>query len=150
MQDLTLPAIPNLEIPPSPPGSPPPGANHKFEQFLALKRKGTHFNAKLDQSAALHNPSLMDKLLGFVEVDGRDQYATTLPPDLWDPAAFPDWAFRDRLRKSREAVTKEREAEKAGGVRGPIDFVPSSSTPTAGSSASGGQNKSEKRKSGWK
>lgn len=145
IQDLTLPSVPNLDIPPSPPGSPPPGANKKFEQFLALKRKGTHFNAKLEQSAALKNPALMDKLMGFVDVTGVAQYETTLPLDLWNPKGFPDWAFRNRLRKSREAVAKEREAERTAGGRSSIDFVPSSSTPTSGTAA-GGLNKVEKRK----
>lgn len=150
IQDLTLPSVPNLDIPPSPPGSPPPGANKKFEQFLALKRKGTHFNAKLEQSAALRNPALMDKLMGFVDVGERAQYETTLPSDLWDPKAFPDWAFRDRLKRSREVVAKEREAERAAGGRDSIDFVSSSSTPMGGTASVGGLSKGEKRKSGWK
>ncbi|KAF4445416.1 hypothetical protein F53441_10866 [Fusarium austroafricanum] len=106
LRDLTLPSAPNLDIPPSPPGSPPPEANKKFEQFLELKKKGIHFNAKLEQSSPLKNPSLMDKLMRFVEVDERSQYSTTLPTDLWNPTTFPEWAFKDKLRKSHDKVTR--------------------------------------------
>ncbi|KAF5022111.1 hypothetical protein F66182_5857 [Fusarium sp. NRRL 66182] len=149
LRDLTLPSAPNMDIPPSPPGSPPPGANKKFEQFLQLKKKGTHFNAKLEQSSALKNPSLMDKLLKFVEVDERSQYSTTLPTDLWNPAAFPEWAFKDKLRKSHDKVAKEKEAERATGGRNTLDFVPSTNTASQDTTAKGGLSKGEKRKGGW-
>ncbi|KAI8690913.1 hypothetical protein LRP88_08190 [Fusarium phalaenopsidis] len=150
LRDLTLPSVPNLDIPPSPPGSPPPGANKKFEQFLELKKKGTHFNAKLEQSSALKNPSLMDKLMKFVDIDERDQYSTTISTELWDPSAFPEWAFKDKLRKIREKLAKEKEAEKAGGGRTAIDFVPSTNAPSDNSAVTGGLSRGEKRKGGWK
>ena len=133
LRDLTLPTAPNMDIPPSPPGSPPPGLNAKFDQLLDLKRKkGTHFNARVAQSAALKNPALMDKLLGFVGMDptfedgndGTTQYATTLPSDLWDPKGFPEWAFRGQLRRSQERVQKER----ARGTGQGVEFVPASSS----------------------
>ncbi|KAM0437755.1 hypothetical protein ACHAPT_002120 [Fusarium lateritium] len=150
LRDLTLPSAPNLDIPPSPPGSPPPGANKKFEQFLELKKKGTHFNAKLEQSSALKNPSLMDKLMKFVDIDERDQYSTTVSTELWDPGAFPERAFKDKLRKSREKLAKEKEAEKTSGGRTAIDFVPSTTTPSDTSAATGGLSRGEKRKGAWK
>lgn len=74
----------------------------------------------------------MDKLLGFAGVGtsfadgaakGTEQYATTLPNDLWDPAGFPDWAYRTQLRKAQEKVQKERGREKGEAVQ----FVPASS-----------------------
>ncbi|KAM5356002.1 hypothetical protein ACJ41O_002648 [Fusarium nematophilum] len=150
LRDLTLPSEPNLDIPPSPPGSPPPGANKKFEQFLELKKTGTHFNAKLEQSSALRNPSLMDKLMKFVDLDERTQYSTTLPSELWNPASFPDWAFKNRLRKSSEKLAKERETDKAAGGRTAIDFVPSTNPASAGATATSGISRGEKRKGGWK
>ncbi|KAF5661004.1 hypothetical protein FHETE_8669 [Fusarium heterosporum] len=149
LRDLTLPSAPNMDIPPSPPGSPPPGANKKFEQFLELKKKGTHFNAKLEQSSALKNPSLMDKLMKFVEVDERSQYSTTLPTDLWNPAAFPEWAFKDKLRKSHDKTMKEKELEKATGTRTAVDFVPPTTAAGQDTAARGGLSRGEKRKSGW-
>lgn len=148
LRDLTLPAVPNFDIPPSPPGSPPPGANKKFEQFLELKKKGVHFNAKLEQSSALKNPSLMDKLMDFAGIDLKGQYSTTLPTELWDPNSFPEWASRENLKKAHEKTAKEKEAEKSGG-RSTIDFVPST-VPASASASGAGLSRGEKRKSGWK
>lgn len=149
LRDLTLPTVPNLDIPPSPPGSPSAGANKKFEQFLELKKKGVHFNAKLEQSAALKNPSLMDKLMNFVEIDEQSQYSTTLSSDVWDVNAFPQWAYRGKLKQAQEKASKEKEAEKSSGARAAIDFVPAT-MPAGGSISGGGISRGEKRKSGWK
>lgn len=194
IHDLTLPTIPNFDIPASPPGSPPPaaaGTNAKFTQFLALKRKGTHFNEKLEQSSALRNPALTDKLLQFVDIppprpppvvssgsngksavavaaqeggggggsegdnnssimDNSLQYQTTLSHDLWDPTAFPDWAFRDRLRRMRDKVAKEREATRAGPGRSSVEFVSGTTTATATlSGTGGGLSKEDRRKGRW-
>ncbi|KAL7815347.1 HCNGP-like domain-containing protein [Trichoderma aethiopicum] len=149
---LTLPSVPNLDIPPSPPGSPPLEANKKVEQFLQLKKKGVHFNSKLEQSAALKNPSLMDKLLDFVGIDDAGQYETTLPKELWDPRGFPEWAFRDKLSKSREKIAKEKESERASGGRTAVEFAPSNSSSGGGPAARPGgiSSRGEKRKGGWK
>ncbi|PKS06540.1 hypothetical protein jhhlp_007288 [Lomentospora prolificans] len=129
LRDLTLPTHPNLDLPPSPPGSPPPSLTRKVESFLELKDKGIHFNAKLESSSALRNPALLDKLLAFTGLDdtasgGGAQYATTLPKDLWDPGALPEWAHRQELRAAQERLRKEREAERA--ATGRVDFVPAS------------------------
>ncbi|PFH59791.1 hypothetical protein XA68_11870 [Ophiocordyceps unilateralis] len=148
---LTLPAVPDLDIPPSPPGSPPTRASKSFQQFLELKKKkGTHFNAKLEQSISLRNPSVMDKLMDFVELDGSKQYETTLSADLWNPTAFPETAFFDELRKSRERMAKEREADRASGNRSSIDFVSSTVVNHLDPQPPGGLAKGEKSRSRWK
>lgn len=147
IHDLTLPSVPNLDIPPSPPGSPPPAASKKFEQFLDLKKKGVHFNAKLENSTALRNPSLMEKLLDFVDIDSKSQYETTLPRDMWDPTGFPPSAYYGQLRRNQERMEREREAEKAGGGRSTVEFVPASQT--GGAVGTGGLSRGEKRKGGW-
>lgn len=150
IHDLTLPSVPNLDIPPSPPGSPPPRASKSFEQFLALKKKGTHFNSKLEQSTALRNPTVTEKLMDFVGLDERQQYETTLSPDLWNPAAFPETAFLENLRKSRDRIAKQREADKASGARTSVDFVPSTATGNATAPAAGGLPRGDKSRSSWK
>ncbi|OLN88812.1 Meiotically up-regulated gene 151 protein [Colletotrichum chlorophyti] len=153
LRNLTLPPVPNFDIPPSPPGSPNAGLEAKFAQFLDLKRKGVHFNAKLAQSAALRNPSLTDKLMTFVDLDGRAGYATTLPTDLWDPTSeetLPVWATRGALRQSQEKVRADRAGLRKGG--GPVEFVPASGevVPSAGIAEQGGLSRAGKRKaSGW-
>jgi len=151
LRDLTLPAVPNMDIPPSPPGSPPPSLdalNDKFDTFLRLKRtKGVHFNERLAASSAGRNPALMDKLLGFVGIEtefdleggggdvaaATEQYATTLGTDIWNPAAFPEWAYKGPLRNAQERGHKERER----GRGEPVEFV-SASTLGAGSGSAPG------------
>ncbi|KAI2780771.1 HCNGP-like protein-domain-containing protein [Daldinia loculata] len=120
LRDLTLPPLPNTAIPPSPPGSPPPGTSAKFERFLELKRQGVHFNSRVAQNPSLRNPALTDKLLSFVDLGApADQYRTTLPADIWDPAAFPRWAYREQLKQSQSEVEKARARTKGA----PVDFV---------------------------
>ncbi|RDA96078.1 hypothetical protein CP533_5864 [Ophiocordyceps camponoti-saundersi (nom. inval.)] len=144
---LTLPAVPDLDIPPSPPGSPPTRTSKSFEQFLQLKKKGIHFNAKLEQSTSLRNPSVMDKLMEFAELEGLRQYETTLSPDLWNPAAFPEAAFFDRLRKTRERIAKEREDDRVRGSRTSVDFVPSTMSSETGPQLPGGLARGDKTRS---
>lgn len=135
IHNLTLPTVPSLDIPPSPPLSPSHATERaaltaKFDKFLELKRKkGTHFNAKIADSHALKNPPLMDKLLDFAGVstsfedaDGTEQYATVLDKELWDPSSFPEWAYRGPLRKAQERQQKEKGRERGQAVH----FVPAS------------------------
>ncbi|KAI1489545.1 HCNGP-like protein-domain-containing protein [Biscogniauxia mediterranea] len=132
LRDLTLPSVPNMEIPASPRGvSPPPATSRKLEHFLELKRKGVHFNARLADAPAMRNPALADKMLaGFAGLPDRDHYRTVLPPDLWDPvAAFPRHAFREQLRRSQTEIAQARARAKGA----PVEFVP----PAAGGAGAG-------------
>ncbi|KAH6630739.1 hypothetical protein B0J18DRAFT_422109 [Chaetomium sp. MPI-SDFR-AT-0129] len=164
LHNLTLPSVADMDIPPSPPGTPPPGLDAltaKFETFLRLKRtKGVHFNERLAQNKGMANPGVGDKLLAFVgigtEVDDGDggsagerqnggagaggglvdQYATVLSADVWDPTCFPAWSYRGPLRKTQERVARERERAKGE----PVAFVSSSASGggvTAGGSGLG-------------
>ncbi|TGO64239.1 hypothetical protein BCON_0008g00870 [Botryotinia convoluta] len=147
LRDLTLPTVPNYDIPPSPPGSPVASTNAKFKHFLELKKLGTHFNEKLAKSAALKNPSLMQKLMDFADIDEAEQYATILPQDLWNPAGFPEYAYKEELAKSQQKILKEREEKKARGQREALDFVPttaSGETRSAISNTSGINGKGQK------
>ncbi|KAI9766536.1 MAG: hypothetical protein M1840_006494 [Geoglossum simile] len=135
IRDLTLPPVPNLNIPPSPPGSPPLGTTAKFAHFLELKKQGIHFNEKLARSSALKNPSLFHKLMSFAGIEGQAQYASTLPKEIWDPEAFPNWAYREELAKSQQEITKRLEEERAREQREAIDFT---SATASGDSSRGG------------
>ena len=123
IRNLTLPSNPNLDIPPSPPGSPAPGADQKLAHFLRLKQQGVHFNAKLASSSALKNPSLLPKLMEFAGVKEQHQYVTTLPTHLWDPEGFPESAYKEELAKSQKDISKRKEEEKVNATREGIDFV---------------------------
>lgn len=138
IRDLTLPTIPNLDIPPSPPGSPPPGMEEKITHFLALKKQGVHFNEKLSQSSALKNPSLLKKLMSFAGVDENDQYETTLPRDVWDPTSFPKSAYKDELAKSQQEISKKREEDRVRIQRETVDFVPATASGTSSKSGTPG------------
>lgn len=128
IRSLTLPTNPNLDIPPSPLGSPTPGAEQKFAHFLELKKQGVHFNTKLASSSALKNPSLLPKLMDFAGLGSELEYTTTLPAELWDPAGFPTWAYKEELAEAQHGLSKKREEERARLQRESIDFV-AASTP---------------------
>ena len=131
IRNLTMPPVPSFEIPPSPPGSPPPNITKKFANFLKLKKQGVHFNERLASTPALKNPTLFQKLKGHAGISDEEQYATTLPENLAVPTSFPPWAYADELNNSqaKNRQRKENEVKKKG--RDAIDFVPA-----AGSGAS--------------
>ena len=123
IHDLTLPPIPNLNIPSSPPGSPDPAANAKFAHFLSLKKKGIHFNEKLAVSVSLKNPSLLGKLREHTGIDERAQYSTSLPSDVWDDVStLPEWGYKEELLKTQQEERRRIE----GKLRSSIEFVGSS------------------------
>ncbi|KAG9557224.1 hypothetical protein KCU71_g6965, partial [Aureobasidium melanogenum] len=133
LRNLTMPPVPNFQIPPSPPGSPPPDTTTKFARFLDLKKKGTHFNQRLYHSSALRNPGLLPKLLDFAGINQEDQYATP-----WSQGAvatkFPDWAYADKLVAAHERIAKKKEQGKARNPREAVDFVPAKQEAAASTS----------------
>ena len=120
--------MPNLDIPLSPPGSPLPGIDNKFDSFLNLKKKGVHFNEKLVRSSALKNPSLLGKLIDFAGVKEDEQYSSTLPKELWDPAGFPNWGYKEELAESQQEFVKQQAKERAKVQRESIEFVSASAS----------------------
>ena len=123
IHDLTLPPVPNLDIPPSPPGSPNPAASGKFAHFLNLKKNGIHFNEKMAMSTSLKNPSLLQKLRIHAGIDEQAQYSTSLPANIWDPSNMPKWGFKEELLKSQQEVRRKEEQKRLAGQRTSIEFV---------------------------
>lgn len=99
----------------------------KFDHFARLKEQGVHFNEKLAASSALKNPALLHRLMSSAGLDNSDQYATLLSKDLWDPSAFPEWAYKDELAKCQQQIAKKHEEEKLQTQRESVDFVHSNS-----------------------
>ncbi|KAJ5123427.1 hypothetical protein N7448_009524 [Penicillium atrosanguineum] len=128
IQDLTLPPVPNLDIPPSPPGSPNPAANAKFEHFLSLKNQGIHFNVKLANSSSLKNPSLLKKMMEHAGIDEQSQYDMALPENLWSTSNLPKWGFKEELLRAQQDIRQQMEYKKSPGQRTSIDFVSGSDT----------------------
>lgn len=135
IQNLTLPTVPNFNIPPSPPSSPPQKATKKFVQFLELKKKGQHFNQRLESSSVLRDPGHLQKLLGFARVSEEDSYASTLPEHVAMPTTFPEWAYVEELRVSQRRILKANEQAKSKAPRAAINFV--SATKSGTSSGTG-------------
>jgi hypothetical protein len=123
IQTLTLPTVPNFDMPPSPPGSPPQSATKKFAQFLELKKKGQHFNQRLEGSSVLRDPGHLRKLMEFAGISEEDSYASTLSEDVAVPAVFPDWAYVEELRASQKRIAKEKEQGKSKAPREAVEFV---------------------------
>ncbi|KAI0103158.1 HCNGP-like protein-domain-containing protein [Nemania sp. FL0031] len=125
LRDLTLPAVPDMDIPPSPPGSPSASTTRKFETFLELKKKGTHFNARMAETASMKNPALADKLLAFAELDHRDQYRTTFAEkaaadfNCGNPDVFPRFVYKEQLRQSQSEIAQRQ----TRGIGDPVRFV---------------------------
>ncbi|KAL5391367.1 hypothetical protein DPSP01_001240 [Paraphaeosphaeria sporulosa] len=139
IQNLTLPNVPNLNIPPSPPGSPPQRATQKFAQFLELKKKGQHFNQRLENSSVVRDPNHSSKLMDFASITDEDQHASTLPEGLGVPVLWPDWAYGEALNASQKKITKARESERSRVPRGLVDFVPAKSGTSSGSGTPAGK-----------
>jgi hypothetical protein len=135
IQNLTLPTVPNFDIPPSPPGSPPQRATKKFTQFLDLKSKGQHFNQRLEGSSVLRDPGHLRKLLDFAEISEEEQYASALSEHVALPVVFPGWAYAEELKASQKEILKAREQQKSKAPREAVDFV--SATKSGTSSGAG-------------
>jgi hypothetical protein len=95
---------------------------------MILKGREIHFNDKLSKSAALKNPSLMQKLMDFSGIDEAAQYATTLSKELWNPGQFPELAYKEELSKSQQRILKKQEDEKIRGQREAVDFIPAAAS----------------------
>lgn len=127
IQYLTQTTHPMTSMPPSPPGSPDPVANAKFARFRELKAKGFHFNQDLASKSAFRNPGLLTNMMRRAGVGEDEQYNTTLPKHLWNPAGFPGSGYKEELLKSQQLLRERDEAEKkalsAAGKR-VIEFQP--------------------------
>ncbi|KAF2166553.1 hypothetical protein M409DRAFT_66575 [Zasmidium cellare ATCC 36951] len=138
LRELTMPTVPNFDIPNSPP--PPPtnseeaaalaATTKKFERFLELKKQGVHFNERLQNSTSLRNPSLLPKLMDFAGISQEDSYATSLSEGLGVAVTWPEECYVESLVRRNERKEKKRVAE-----REKVEFV--SASKSAGSSAAG-------------
>jgi hypothetical protein len=145
IRTLIMPPVPNLSIPPSPPGSPPVASTKKFAKFLELKTQGMHFNAKLDGSAAIRNPAILPKLLEYAGIDHYDQYSSALPENLSMPTSYPPWAYGEELNKTQQKLLKQREGSKAKDGRTRIEFVSQAPRDGNANAREGGSHKRQRR-----
>lgn len=125
IHEITLPPIPNLDIPPSPPGSPDSAANSKFPHFATLKTQGIHFNAKLATSSSLKNPNLLQTMMKHAGISEDEQYSSSLSDDIWDPSELPQWGFKEELLKEQKNIRARVDEGGVAGQRRSVEFVAS-------------------------
>ncbi|KMP02383.1 hypothetical protein CIHG_06394 [Coccidioides immitis H538.4] len=123
MRDMTLPPYPNLDIPPSPPGSPPPASSQKFTHFLSLKKQDIHFNEKLASSSSLKNPSLFSSLRQHAGLEEMSQYGTSLDHSIWDVTSLPHWGYKEELQRAQQEIRSKITEKKGLTPRASVDFV---------------------------
>jgi HCNGP-like protein len=99
IREATMPILPpdlnDFGIPPSPPGSPDPSLTAKLDKFRQLREQGVFFNDRLGENRGFRNPKLLERLRGFVGV--KDEYASHLPIEIWNPHAFTEDQYFDVL-----------------------------------------------------
>ncbi|OQO08859.1 hypothetical protein B0A48_05749 [Cryoendolithus antarcticus] len=140
IHELTMPPLPNFSIPDSPPPPSPSSASAsiletstaQFARFLELKKQGVHFNARLQDSTSLRNPSLLPKLLAFAGVEGEEQYASALPEGCGVSTKWPEEWYVENLLREDERREGKRKAE-----RDRVDFVPAKAAGGESSKRSG-------------
>ncbi|RAH46441.1 HCNGP domain-containing protein [Aspergillus brunneoviolaceus CBS 621.78] len=123
IHDLTLPPVPNLDIPPSPPSSPDRSADAKFAHFLSLKKQGVHFNEKLSGSASLRNPSLLKAMMNHAGIDNQEQYQASLPLAIWNAPGLPSWGFTEVIRQAQRDIQGTMDERRSVRRREEIPFV---------------------------
>ncbi|USP79727.1 hypothetical protein yc1106_07001 [Curvularia clavata] len=146
IQNLTLPTVPNFNIPPSPPGSPPQRATKKFAQFLELKKKNQHFNHRLESSSVLRDPGHSQKLMDFAGISEEESYASTLSEDVAVPTVFPPWAYVEELKASQKHIAKAKEQERSKKPRESVDFISATKSGTSSGTGTPSMSSAGKRK----
>lgn len=147
IHDLTLPAVLNMDIPPSPPGSPDRGMEAVFKESISrAKSKDSNggINAELASSREMRNPALLQNLMVEMGIIGDDeveydegslgaeaaQYATSLDRNIWDVTRLPPWGYKEELvatnAEIRRQLEREKKEKRARGERERPEFVPGS------------------------
>ncbi|KAI9199292.1 HCNGP-like protein-domain-containing protein [Polychytrium aggregatum] len=84
----------NYGIPPEPEGECDPEIQAKIAHFIELKERGTRLNDTLTKMHSFRNPSIMSKLIEYLDLD---EYGSNYPKDMYDPHGFPPETYHDEL-----------------------------------------------------
>lgn len=145
---LTQPSHPMTSLPPEPNEDADPAVTARFKRFLELKAKGIHFNEDLAGKTSFKNPALFASLLERTDLPPQAQYSSTLPSDIFHLDLFPDWAYKENLLKSQQAISAELDATKksqsAAGKR-TIEFTSASRSATGSRDSTPGNLTKRKR-----
>lgn len=115
-RELTMPPVPNFDIPPPPQQAAPLAVERKFLNFLKIKRRGMHLNQNLEAKHEFKDPEFMDKQLKFLGLNQETQYNCTLSKDALD-MDWPESAYHDKYAALVKAEMEAREQAKLGHAR---------------------------------
>lgn len=116
----------------------------KLRHFHTLRSQGVYFNASLQSNKSFRNPSILSKLVSFVNVDEK---LSAFPPDVWSSSSgVASDAWAERIAEQQKQRSEEREKAQERGKRSAIDFT--GAVPKERISLASGKEES-KRSSRW-
>lgn len=93
-----------------------PSSQAKMEKWTELRANGTIFNRALMNNKGFRNPSIMNKLIEFLDLD---QYGTNYAPEDYDPRSFPPESYLEELLKAQGRRSATGQANAATGATNP-------------------------------
>ncbi|KAK9898651.1 hypothetical protein P389DRAFT_36676 [Cystobasidium minutum MCA 4210] len=114
-------------IPPPPADlQPDPAVEAKLRHFHTLRAQGVFFNDSLQSNKSFRNPSILSKLVDFVNVDEK---LSAMPPDVWSSShGVAPQAWAASIAELQKQDSEERERAQQRGKRNAIDFASSASS----------------------
>lgn len=98
----------------------------KLRHFHALRAQGVFFNNSLQSNKSFRNPSILSKLVDFVNVDEK---MSAIPLDIWSSShGVSPQAWAASIAERQKQESEERERAQQRGKRSGIDFSSSTST----------------------
>ncbi|KAJ3053168.1 SAP30-binding protein [Rhizophlyctis rosea] len=104
LREAINPSTHGYSIPPEPEGECDPAMQDKITKWLQLKAKGTLFNERLTRTHAFRNPSIMSKMIEFLDVD---EIGSNYSKESFDPHGFPPELYYDQILKA-QGMTREK------------------------------------------
>lgn len=98
----------------------------KLRHFHALRAQGVFFNDSLQSNKSFRNPSILSKLVDFVNVDEK---LSAIPSDVWSSSrGVSPQAWATSIAERQKQESEERERAQQRGKRTAIDFASSSTS----------------------
>ena len=132
----------------------------KLRHFHTLRAQGVFFNDSLQSNKSFRNPSILSKLVDFVNVDEK---LSAMPSDIWSSShGVAPQAWAASIAELQKHESEERERAQQRGKRSAIDFASSTSSSSrpkerirmpdaaaSSSSTSRAREKDERKSSRW-
>jgi hypothetical protein len=94
-----------------------------LRHFHTLRSQGVYFNASLQGNKSFRNPSILSKLVNFVNVDEK---LSAFPPEVWSSSSgVAREAWAESIAELQKQRSEEREKAQERGKRSGIDFTSS-------------------------